>query len=53
MRRVLCLLLLVGLAVPAALARGGGAGTYAVVAGPISLPTAYAPNGADLGLAPT
>jgi len=53
LRRILCLLLLVGLAVPAALARGGGASTYAVVAGPISLPTAYAPNGADLGLAPT
>jgi murein DD-endopeptidase MepM/ murein hydrolase activator NlpD len=52
LRRVLCLLLLVGLAVPAALARGGGAGTYAVVPGPVSLPTAYAPNGADLQLSP-
>jgi murein DD-endopeptidase MepM/ murein hydrolase activator NlpD len=50
-KRVLCFLLLVGLVVPAGVARGDG-GTFAVVPETFSLPTASSPNGADLGLAP-
>jgi len=49
-RRVLCLLLVLGIAVPGEAARGEG--TFAVVSETISLPSPYAPNGADLGLAP-
>ena len=50
MRRVLCLLL-VGLVVPAGIARGDGS-TFAVVPRTSSLPSADLPNGGDLGLAP-
>ena len=50
MRRVLCLLLLAGLVVPAGFARGSG--TFAVVPGTVSLPSPDSPNGSDLGLAP-
>ena len=51
MRRVLCLLLLAGLVVPAGFARGSS-GTFAVVPGTVSLPAPDSPNGGDLGLAP-
>jgi murein DD-endopeptidase MepM/ murein hydrolase activator NlpD len=51
LRRVLCLLLLVGLVVPAAAARGSSV-AFTIVPTTHSLPSAYAPNGADLGLAP-
>ena len=51
MRRVLCLLLLAGLVVPAGFARGSS-GTFAVVPGTVSLPGPDSPNGGDLGLAP-
>ena len=50
MRRLACLLLVLGVTVPGAAARG--AGTFAVQPETFSLPSAYAPNGADLGLAP-
>jgi murein DD-endopeptidase MepM/ murein hydrolase activator NlpD len=52
MRRVLCLLLLAGLVVPAGFARGSS-GTFAVVPGTVSLPAPDSPNGGDLGLAPS
>ena len=51
MRRVLCLLLLAGLVVPAGFARGSS-GTFAVVPGTVSLPGPGSPNGGDIGLAP-
>jgi murein DD-endopeptidase MepM/ murein hydrolase activator NlpD len=50
-RRVLSLILLVGLVAPAAVARGD-VDTFTVVPQTFSLPNASAPNGADLALAP-
>jgi murein DD-endopeptidase MepM/ murein hydrolase activator NlpD len=52
LRRLLCLLLLVGLGVPAGAAHGGDE-TFAVVSDTFVLPTAEVPNGAELTLAPT
>jgi murein DD-endopeptidase MepM/ murein hydrolase activator NlpD len=51
MRRIVCLLLFVGLAVPVGIASGDSS-TFAVVPGTVSLPSADLPNGGDLGLAP-
>ncbi len=51
MRRVLALLLVAGLVVPAVAARGDS-GTFTVAQDGFSLPSAYAPNGGDLVLAP-
>jgi murein DD-endopeptidase MepM/ murein hydrolase activator NlpD len=49
--RLLVLLLLVGLLVPAGAVRAGG-GTFALVPDTFALPSAYTPNGAGLVLSP-
>ena len=50
MKRLL-VLLVIGFATTAGIARGDG--TFSIVPGPLTLPSAASPNGADLILAPT